>query len=216
MMNEAARRSDAGETHLVTGEVTKSTDVDKEILDLVIRSMTTILLLSKERGESLVTVLRTIYRQPTVLEVLLKMIELRASTAFVLRKELTFSKNAVYQALDYLVSTGLVVKVRPLKQGSFRPAAIYGLRGYAVEDVVNAIGKDRLCRTPAYAEVNRIVQLLLDDYFSVICRGDTLTGRIYRREVNLIVKRECRGVMWADILPLVHRGLRETGLAVML
>ena len=194
---------------------TKYTDIDTEIPDLVIRSLTTILLLSKERRESLVHVLRTIYRQPTVLDALLKIIELRGSTAYVLRKELPYSKTAVYKALDYLVSTGLVVNARPLKQGSFRPVAVYVLRGYAFEDVVTAIERDRRVRTPAYGEVNRIVQLLLDDYLPVISHGNTLDGRVYKAEINRIVKRECRGFMWADILPMVHRRLRETGLAVL-
>jgi len=216
MKDEAVRLSGAGKRHLVTGEVTKSTEVDREILDFVIRSMTTILLLSKERRESLVTLMRTIYRQPTVLKVLLTIMELNASTAYVLRKELTYSKNAVYQALDYLVSSGLVVKARPLKSGSFRPVAIYGLRGYTAEDVIAAIQKDRLTRTPAYTEVNRIVQLLLEDYLPFISHGNTLSGQVYKREINPIVKRECRGFMWTDILFLVHRGLRETGLKVVL
>ena len=58
---------------------------------------------------------------------------------------------------------GLVVESQPFR-GGVRPGAkagVFALTGYDPLDLLGAVNRDRLARTPAYAEVKRIAQLLL-------------------------------------------------------
>ena len=185
---------------------------------LVVRDLTTILLLPNKQRMKLVRDLRTIYRRPTVYKILLRMVEMRASTAYVLRQELSIPKQSVYDSLAFLIELGFLVKARPLKSSSIkggRTLTVFALREATPDDIARAVERDRYARTPAFEEVKRITQLLLDDYFEVITRNRTWENYVYQKEITPILKRECRGVRWFDILPMIEEELNKEGLVLV-
>ena len=96
-----------------------------------------------------------------------------------------------------------------------RRARVYALRGYAHGDLMLAIERDHIARTPAYAEVNRVIQLLLDDHLIHISHGNTISGMLYRSEMFSIIKRENRGFAVRDFIDMVFDGLKKQGWKVL-
>ena len=204
--SETQKRLDTKETSsndvklrdLVRDSRTKSIYTYNDFLDLVVGIRTTILLSPAAHKQDLVRVLGTIFRKPTVLEVLGKLIELRAATAYNLRVKTSLSKSSAYDALNLLIDIGLVFKTRSTKTGENRPATIYAIKDYTPDDIKNAYIRDQKLRTPAYSEMERIAQLLLDDYVSSPTSSEDVI-HIYLAEINTIVKRESKGFRWWDL-----------------
>ena len=159
----------------------------------------------------------TLLRSGATAQVYIRLCREKADTPYVLTQELDIPSRTIYNALTRLKQMNLVAESHPIR-GAMRPgakASVFALTGYEAEDIKGAVERDRLARSPSYAEVKRIAQLLLDDYLPVISHGNTLDGRVYRVEVNRIVRRVCRGIHFADLLPLVEVELRNQGLAVL-
>lgn len=156
-------------------------------------------------------------RSGAAAQIFIRLCREKADTPFLLTRELDIPPRTVYNALTRLRQMGLIVESRPLR-GVVRPGAkagVFALTGYEAENLIGAVERDRHARTPSYTEVKRITQLLLDDYLPVISHGNTLKGKVYRVEIRPIVKRECRGTHFVDLLPLVEVELRRQGLAVL-
>jgi len=169
--------------------------------------------LQKKVTESLCNLLRS----EAAAQIFIRLCHAKADTPYVLIRELRIPARTVYNALTRLTQMGLVVESQPLR-GSVRPGAkarVFALTGYEGEDIIEAVNRDRRARTPAYAEVKRIAQLLLDDYLPIISHGNTLDGTVYKAQINRIVRRECRGVHFLDVLPLIEVELKKQGLAVL-
>ena len=167
--------------------------------------------LQKRVTESLCTLLRS----GAAAQIFIRLCSEKADTPYLLARELDIPPRTVYNALTRLRQMGLIVESQPLR-GSVRPGAkagVFALTGYQAENLLEAVQRDRHARTPAYTEVKRITQLLLDDYLRVISHRNM--GKAYRSEVNKIVRRECRGVHFVDLLPLVEGELRKQGLVVI-
>ena len=149
-------------------------------------------------------------------KVFIRLCREKADTPFVLTRELHIPPRTVYNALTRLKNMDLVVESQPFR-GGVRPgakAAVFALTGYVPQNILGAVARDRIARSPAYAEVKRISQLLLDEYLPIISHGNTLDGTVYKDEINRIVRKECRGVHFIDVLPLIEVELRRRGLAV--
>ena len=156
-------------------------------------------------------------RSEAAAQVFIRLCREKADTPYVLTRELDIPPRTVYNALKHLRNMGLIVESQPFR-GGVRPGAkagVFALTGYEGEDLIGAVNRDRRARTPAYAEVKRIAQLLLDDYLPIISHGNTLDGTVYKAEINRIVRRECRGVHFLDVLPLIEVEMRNQGLAVL-
>lgn len=201
---------------LVTGDVSKSTDIDIEILTFLTTYVSKKYLEKGIHPSTLLTSLVSILRKPVAVDVLSFFIIHGAATVNTLREKLPgYSERAIYRILEFLESRGLVVKTG-LVNTEGRRARVYALRGYAAEDLMIARERDRLARSPIYTEVNRIVQLLLDDHLIHISRGNTLGGRVYTSEINPIVRRENRGGFAVrTLIDRVHARIRKQGLAVL-
>lgn len=156
----------------------------------------------------------SIFRSPTNVLVLMKFIELRATTSYFLRTELKISETSVHRSLKRLMDEGLICIAAPLrwakKQGA--PANIYAIKGYdPEEDILRAIERDRYARTPAYAEVRQFKQLILEEY---IAGNPYITNKeLKRREVLTFIKRRYRRgeFLAADITDLVCIELQRLG-----
>jgi len=191
---------------------------DNDAVNEVLQSLGTIISQSPSTLQKKITKrLCKLLRSEAAAQVFIRLCREKADTPYVLTRELGIPPRTVYNALKRLRQMGLVVESQPLR-GSLRPGAkagVFALKGYEPEDLRGAVTRDRLARSPTYAEVKRLAQLLLDDYLPVISHGNTLDGRVYRAEINRIVRRECRGVHFVDLLPLVEVELRKQGLAVL-
>jgi len=200
---------------LLTGDVSKSKDIDNEILTFLTTYVSKKYLEKGIHPQPLLTSLVSILRKPVALDILSFFITHGAATVNVLREICPgYSEVSIYRTLGFLESRGLVVKTGRVKTDG-RRARVYALRGYAHEDLLIAIERDHIARTPAYAEVNRIVQLLLDDHLIHICHGNTISGTLYKREMNPIIKRENRGFAVLDLLDMVYAGIRKQGWQVL-
>jgi len=149
---------------------------------------------------------------------MLRLCETKVDTSFVLSCELCLSKQTIYNAIHALNNLELVVTARPLNLGRRGvKTTLYAIFGYERDEnsISKAVERDRLARTPVYSEVLRITQILLNDYRPKISKGNIWSGEVYKERVSPIVKRECKGVMSADVLPLVYVELRKKGLAVI-
>ena len=156
-------------------------------------------------------------RSEAAAQVFIRLCREKADTPYVLTRELHMPSRTVYNALKRLRNMGLLVESQPFR-GGVRPGAkagVFALTGYDPADLQGAVKRDLIARTPAYAEVKRIAQLLLDDYLPIISHGNTLNGKVYKAEINRIVRRECRGVHFLDVLPLIEVELRNKGLVVL-
>ena len=171
----------------------------------------------QELQKKIVARLCDLLRSRAAAQIFIRLCKEKADTKHVLSKELDIPSRTVYYAIERLRRMGLVVEARPLggARRAGAKASVYALVGYEPDSLTRAMKRDRLARSPVYAEVRRITQLLLEDYFSIITHGNTLNGRIYRAEVKQIVKRECRSLRFLDVLPLVEVELKKTGLAVL-
>ena len=154
-------------------------------------------------------------RSEAAAQVFIRLCREKADTPYVLTRELDIPPRTVYNALKRLRNMGLIVESQPFRGGvrSGAKAGVFALTGYDPADLLEAVKRDWISRTPAYTEVKRITQLLLDDYLPVISHG--IDGKVYRAEINRIVRQECRGVHFSDLLPLVEVELRRQGLAVI-
>lgn len=208
------------------GEIVKSRytithDYITDEIEIVKRLFTTISQTPQSLQQGIVKRLFTILRAESNTKVLLRLCETQVDTRYVLSKELGLSKRSTYNALEALIGLGLVFNARPLSLGVPKrrgpKPALFAIIGYenSCDAIARAVERDRLARTPAYAEVKRITQLLLDDYFSKITRGEIWGNRVYKRVMYPIVKKECRGVRWFDLVPMVERELRKIGLEVI-
>ena len=200
---------------LLTGDVSKSKDIDNEILTFLTTYVSKKYLEKGIHPQALLTSLVSILRKPVALDILSFFIIYGAATVNVLREKYpSYSEVSIYRTLGFLELRGLVVKTGRVKTDG-RRARVYALRGYAHEDLLIAIERDHIARTPAYAEVNRIIQLLLDDHLIRISHGNTIGGRLYRSEMFSIIKRENRGFAVLDLLDMVFDGLRKQGWQVL-
>ena len=177
--------------------------------EFVVNWFTTNYLVPYERRRELVNDLFTIIKSRVTAETALRLIEWRAATAYSLYRDMGFHRRSVYLALSNLEGTGLIVKARPIGlPSSGRSPTVYAVFDYEQEDVVKAIERDRLARTPAYSEAIRITQLLLDDYVSP-------KGRIMEFQAWKVLKAESRGFQPRDLAPLVFQRLRERGVKIV-
>jgi len=155
-------------------------------------------------------------RSEAAAQIFIRLCKTQADTPFVLIRELEMPARTAYNALTRLKQMELVVETQPLR-GMVRTgakASVFALSGYEPEALMGAMERDRFARSPAYTEVKRLAQLLLDDYFSTISKGNTLEGTVYRSAVNQVIRRECRGVRFGDIMPLIEVELKRQGLEV--
>ncbi|MBC8223021.1 hypothetical protein H8E65_00405 [Candidatus Bathyarchaeota archaeon] len=156
-------------------------------------------------------------RSEAAAQVFIRLCREKADTPYVLTRELDIPSRTIYNALTRLRTMGLVVETQPFR-GGVRPGAkagVFALTGYDPADLLEAVARDRVLRAPSYAEVKRIAQLLLDDYLPIISHGNTLNGKVYKTEINRIVRRVCRGVHFLDVLPLIEVELKNKGLVVL-
>ena len=200
---------------LLTGDVSKSTELDREILTFLTTYVSKKYLETGIHPQPFLTSLVSILRKPVALDILSFFIIQGAATVNVLREEFPgYSEVSIYRTLVFLESRGLVVKTGRVKTEG-RRARVYALQGYAHEDLMLAIERDHIARTPAYAEVNRVIQLLLDDHLVRISHSDPVRGRLYRSEMFSIIKRENRGFAVGDFIDMVFDGLRKQGWKVL-
>jgi len=196
---------------LLTGDVSKSTDIDNEILTFLTTYVSKKYLETGIHPQPFLTSLVSILRKPVAVDILSFLIFYGAATVNVLREIFpSHSEVAFYRTLKFLESRGLVVKTGRVKTDG-RRAKVYALRGYALEDLRIAIERDYKVRTPAYAEVNRVIQLLLDDHLVRISRGDTTRGMLDRKKMIPIIKRENHGFAVLDFIDMVVNGLKKQG-----
>ena len=199
----------------LTEDVSKSTDIDKEILTFLTTYVSKKYLETGIHPQPFLTSLVSILRKPVAVDILSFLIFYGAATVNVLREKYPdYSEVAFYRTLKFLESRGLVVKTGLVKTDG-RRAKVYALRGYAHEDLMLAIERDYKARTPAYAEVNRVIQLLLDDHLVRISRGDTTRRMLDRKTMLPIIKRENHGFAVLDFIELVLNGLRKQGWKVI-
>ena len=154
-------------------------------------------------------------RSEAAAQIFIRLCKTQADTPFVLIRELEIPTRTTYNALTRLKQMELVVETQPLR-GMVRTgakASVFALSGYEPEALMAAMERDRLARSPAYTEVKRITQLLIDDYLRTISKGTM--DQVYRAEVNAVIRRECRGVHFVDLLPLVEVELKRQGLEVL-
>lgn len=142
----------------------------------------------------------------------------KADTRHVLAEELRIPSRTVYDALKLLKRMGLVEDARPMSWAAKTgpKATIYALTGHGDEpDALRAaVQRDRHAHTPAYAEVKRLTQLLLDDYLVLATGGNIFSQEMHRSKVNDIVRKTAK-VRSADVLPLVIDELRNNGYQVV-
>ena len=203
-------------THLLSSPDNKGTDIDTEILTFLVSYVTK---KGMEKGfapRDFVSRLVNIFQKRAVREVFFLLFQLKAATVNLLERELSgLSPKTIYRALHFLEDLKWVEKTG-LVNTEGRRARVYALRGYAPEDLMIARERDRLARSPIYAEVNRIVQLLLDDHLISISHGNTLDGRFYKREMIPIIKRENRGGFAVlDLIDRVLARIREQSWMVL-
>ena len=154
-------------------------------------------------------------RSEAAAQIFIRLCKTQADTPFVLIRELEMPARTAYNALTRLKQMELVVETQPLR-GMVRTgakASVFALSGYEPEALMAAMERDRLARSPAYTEVKRITQLLIDDYLRTISKGTM--DRAYRAEVNAVIRRECRGAHFVDLIPLVEVELKRQGLVVL-
>ena len=144
-------------------------------------------------------------------EIFVYLLVFRASCALMLQRELELPETSVYRELNRLVDLGLVEKVLPHSEGIGRPYSIYAVKGYQPEDVVDALHRAAACRSPAYSQVRRVSQLILDDYMEP--RG---LREISWREVLVETRAYCKGFYSGDIARMVARELSLAGVKVWL
>ena len=191
---------------------------DSDAVNEVLQRIGTIISQSPTTLQKRVTErLCNLLRSEAAAQVFIRLCREKADTPYVLTRELDIPPRTVYNALKRLRNMDLIVESQPLR-GTVRPGAkagVFALTGYDPTDLLGAVKRDLITRTPAYAEVKRIAQLLLDDYLPIISHGNTLDGTVYKDEINRIVRRECRGVHFIDVLPLIEVELRNQGLTVL-
>lgn len=151
-----------------------------------------------------------ILRRPAALEVLLTLIEYKAATARVLRLNATLSEKSIYNALEFLEAEGFVVKARPLNTKG-RPTSVYALYGYTPDDVIKAVERDRIARTPGYAEVMRVGQLILNDFIE----SPKCVHLNSKQDIDPILRKEVKGFVWRDLKRPVYQYLREKGVEIV-
>lgn len=187
--------------------------INKEILYLLKYLYTKKGIFSIQYPRTFLKALYNILNKPIVLDVLLSFMERKATTAYMLHKNFEYSKKSIYNALEFLVSVGLVVKTGSSRGTGGRPTTVYALRDHTPDDIKDAIQRDRVSRTPRYTEVQRITQITLDDYLPLLrARG---YKDIYTAEVMAIIKRTQSGFQSRDLYQPVIAKLRERGIFVV-
>lgn len=124
--------------------------------------------------------------------------DLKATSAFTLSKELDMPKETVYRALRLLLSKGLIVKARPIKLSGNRSITIYALNGYTPDDIKNAYTRDQRLRTPGYRLMERVVQTLMDDFPTTHNTSESEI-HVYLAEVDAVLKQESTGFRWWEL-----------------
>lgn len=178
---------------------------------LLLNAIKSLTLLKLKAGDNSLKKIRKILRKPTAWKLITYLLDNKVASTYELRKEFDISKQSVYRSLNFLIDMGLVVKARTIKTGSKgAPYTMYGLVSYEPEDLRNAYEHDRRLRTPAYKEVERVSQIILDNY---LVRE---SGEIDMESIEPIIKKECRGVLWYDIKRGVQSKLKEAGYQIVI
>jgi len=103
----------------------------------------------------------------------------------------------------------LVERVMPRRDGVGRPYAVYAVKGYRPEDVVEALHRAAAGRSPVYSQVRDVTQLILEDYLEP--QG---LSEISWREVLSETRAYCKGFYSGDVARLVARELSQVGVKV--
>lgn len=127
-----------------------------------------ILVLEEVEGEELFSSLESILKSKATHKVLKFLCLYKAATVRTIQKVLSeIPPPTVYNALKRLWDMGLVTKVKgkPYKRimGGPRPR-VYAILGYETDDIAKAWERDFLSFLPKDVDVERVTQILIDDY----------------------------------------------------
>ena len=104
---------------------------------------------------------------------------------------------------------GLVERIVSRREGRGRPYTVFGVKGFAAEDVVKAVERVVRLRWPVYSHVRRISQSILEDYLEP--KGLT---EISWRAILSETRTRSRGFYRVDIADLVAKELSLEGIKV--
>lgn len=130
-----------------------------------------------------------------------------AASIPVLRETTGMPVASIYREVRSLVEKGHVECFPTRREGKGRPGAVYGRAGCSPEEVVRALEKERVRKSPSYPVVKRISQLILEDYFTT-----NKPMEIRWREVLMMTRAHCRGYFHVDIANQVAKELKEEGI----
>ncbi len=117
------------------------------------------------------------------------------------------SEPTIYRALNVLLDEGLLIVAVPVGPYMRRgpSARLFAVLDYTQDDVSEAIRRDRFMRTPAYSEVSRLKQLILEEYIGV-------NKEIHQKEVYSFVKKRRKNAFpIGDIAQLLCIELQREG-----
>ncbi len=182
----------------------------------MIKQLTKLIFLSDIPHEWVLDELHNLVLNMSSFKVLACILNHRAATAYFLRSELKMTKPTVYKSLNYLKDQGYIVESRPVSIKGTRSVKVYAVPDYTADDVLHAREKDRITRTPAYTEVERIYQAMLDDYLLLkITNYLPERKKIYTGSLNEVGRKLVKGVRWLDIQPMVLQKFEDQGYKVV-
>ena len=126
-----------------------------------------------------------------------------------MQRDLGVPQASVYRELNALLDLGLVERVLPHRDGVGRPYSIYAIKGYAPDDIVEALERSSRLRIPAYSSVQRVKQLIMEEYLEP--RG---VKEISLKDIIRESRSRCRGFYSWDIAMLVAKDLSREGVKV--
>lgn len=191
-------------------------DCSSEKRKILIERITNLLFFSGVDNKWVMNELHEFSLNMNSFEVLVSVLKHRAVTTYFLRSELHMPKTSVYYALNWLKERGYVVEARPVSVKGTKSVKVYAVPDYTTDDVFTAREKDKLTRTPAYAEVKRVKACMLDEFiFMRITDFKPELGEIYTSKLKEEGRKLVKGVQWRDIEPMVREQLQEEGYKIV-
>ncbi len=187
---------------LVNWDWTNSKKDKDKVLELVVKFYFNNSLLPPEYEEELFNCLKTIFRSNCMIDLLRFFSRYKAATFRTLEHFFPqYSKQQLYNALNRLINLGLVkvpIKGVPRRRRGGPIPRIYAIIGYEPEDISRAREMDMNMNIPGLPNVERLTQLILEEYFE-----PKKTRDISIEEVRYILRRYASDYYSRDLVELV-------------